>query len=237
MGFPVDDKINISREEIYDVLYLDYFFERTKKAFPTVLTEIEQYQVFIRLLAWALARSYQQPLILRYLYNPELVMEDLLPRLADTLSFTYPLEYPTSWLRLLLRYLQKIRRSRGTWKSVKQLLRLLESSEEDILSLDFNDYAAVTVEELSPGRVVIAYGNIKDFEFANSMLRMVMPAGYDWRLENGSAFKKDGVIYKNRWDFGKAVDTFFQESADPKLFDIVRYSEAALLEKIDNVRG
>lgn len=184
MASPFDNLLNPTREQLYDDLQLDYFFEKTKAAYPISLSENEQYAIIIKVMAWAVARSYQQPRILKYLYNPVLVLDELLPRLADTLSFTYPLEYPLDQLRVLIQYLQKIRRTRGTFDSIRRLLRLLETTEADVLALTFYDYSSVEIEEVSAGFLYIRYNKIQDFDFANSMLRLVVPAGYTWRLES-----------------------------------------------------
>lgn len=183
MEVPLKGSLNPSFEDIYEDLYMDYFIERVKKSFPSYLSKMNEFQVIIKLMAWAVARSYQQPRILKYLYNPSLVMEELLPRLADTLSFTYPVDYSTEQLRILIKYLQKIRRSRGTIKSIKQLVRLLETSEEDIYSMSFMDYNSVEVISSIPGVLIIQYGAITDQEFAESMLKLVVPAGYRFYVE------------------------------------------------------
>lgn len=200
MAVPIDENLNPTLEELYDDIYLDYYYSFVKKSFPSFLSSNEQFAVLVRLMAWAVARSYQQPRILKYIYSPDFVMSELLPRLADTLSFTYPLEYPEGQLRILIKYLQKIRRTRGTFNSIKQLLRILETSEEDVLNMGFMDYADVSVTSNGEGELLIQYNYIRDMEFANEMLRMVMPAGYTWRLENAQETKGLYLVQRNRFD-------------------------------------
>ena len=69
MSFVLDDNLNPTREELYDDLYLDYFVDKTKKAFPSIFSETTEFQILVRLMAWAVARSYQQPRILKYYQN------------------------------------------------------------------------------------------------------------------------------------------------------------------------
>lgn len=209
MRLPLDDKLNITVEDLYDDLYLDYFEEKTKKAFPSVLSDKQQYQILVRVMAWAVARSYQQPRILKYLYNPDLVLDVLMPRLADTLGFTYPLEYPLAWLRVLLKYIQKIRRSRGTFGAIKKLIRLLEISEEEVLSLSFKDYTSVDVEEIEPGFLLVHYNRLNDFDFLDQMMRLVMPAGNSWRIESSLDTKGASLVYRNRVDFVHFKEKFY----------------------------
>lgn len=292
MGHPLFDNLNPMREDIYGEtgsngtqgdthgLYLDYFMEKAKLSFPSIYAENKQFSILIRVMAWAVARSYQQPLILKYLYNTDLVMDELLPRLADTLGFKYPYDYAYDKLRVLIKYIQKIRRARGTINSIKQLIRLLEISEEEILELPLKDYASIIVERCVDGLyseeevkelwlqsdlykaaalsmsgitdaaqlqaaldsfpenpfanlvgtpkyeygiMLIHYNSIfgrhpipeavsfnvwlrqtiidinTDMAFANKMLRLVMPAGYSWRLESGLESEPDvKLVVRNR---------------------------------------
>lgn len=232
MSYPLDSILNPTLEQLYDDLYLDYFFDKTKKAFPSIYGENKDFQILIRLMAWAVARSYQQPRILKYLYNPDLVLDILLPKLADTLDFSYPLEYDLSRLRVLIKYLQKIRRTRGTFTSIKQLIRLLETTEEDILNMTFTDYSSVTIEEPIPGFLLIHYNRINDFDFANEMLKLVMMAGYNWRLESGLDTKGLSVVYRNRIDFIKESENFFY-SGDSLRRDDISLIERMLIDKIN----
>lgn len=203
MSSPYENLLNPTMEELYEDLNLEYFISKTEKAFPSILAEKSQFHILIEVMAWAVARSYRQPRILRYLYNPDLVIDSLLPRLADTLNFQYPLGYPLDQLRVLIKYLQKIRRTRGTWTSVRQLLRLLEIGEEDILNLSFADYTSIDIFPVEVGSVYIRYNRIKDFDFANKMLELVMPAGYKWQLESAIETAGLDLVYRNRYDTGK----------------------------------
>ena len=103
MVFPLDENLDPTFEDLYENLYLfdpddpdgeGYFIKNAKRCFPSVLSEVEEFQILIRVLAWAVARSYQQPTILKYIYDPDLVLDILLPKLADTLDFKLPISYP-----------------------------------------------------------------------------------------------------------------------------------------------
>ena len=162
MVYPLDENLDPTFEDLYGKLYLydeddpdgeGYFIKVTKKCFPSVLSEVDTFQILIRVLAWAVARSYQQPIILRYIYDPDLVMGTLLPRLADTLEFTLPLSYPEEDVRMIIKYLQKIRRTRGTFSSIKQLVRILNVSRREILEMNWNSYGSIGLQESEDNNV------------------------------------------------------------------------------------
>ena len=231
MAVPIDENLNPSLAELYDDIYLDYYLDRVKKSFPVFLSQKQQFVILIRLMAWAVARSYQQPRILKYIYSPDFVMTELLPRLADTLSFTYPLEYPEEQLRILIKYLQKIRRTRGEFNSIKRLLRILETSEEDILSMGFLDYADIEVTSDGKGVLLIQYNFIRDLDFANEMLRLVMPAGYTWRVENAQETKGLDLVQRRRFD----IYSFSEKltlSCSTVLYDKGEVSEKIEIERL-----
>ena len=157
--------------------------------------------MLIRVLAWAVARSYQQPIILRYIYDPDLVLDVLLPKLADTLDFKLPISYPLEDVRMIIKYLQKIRRTRGTFSSIKQLIRILNISRREILEMDWESYGSVdVVESETQGVLYVQYNNIYDLDFVLHMMQYVMPAGYLYRVESGDDLVgRIGNIYRNRF--------------------------------------
>lgn len=218
MSFPLDDNVNPTIEELYNELYLDYYEEKAKLSFPSFLVESDQFRILVRILAWAVANSYLQPRILKYIYHPELSYPAFLPRLADTLGFSYPFEYGVassdyspesgvdgglSKLRLILKYLQKIRRSRGTFDSIRKLIRLLYVTERDILSMNPNFYASVSVEQVFPGIIYIRYAAIvEEDEFVTDMLKMVVPAGYKYYLETSLDTRGLSKVTRFKIDMG-----------------------------------
>lgn len=246
MVYPLDENLDPTFEDIYEKLYLydeddpdgeGYFIKITKKCFPSVLSEVETFQILIRVLAWAVARSYQQPIILRYIYDPDLVMGELLPRLADTLDFTLPISYPTEDVRMIIKYLQKIRRTRGTYSSIKQLIRILNISRREILEMDWKSYGTADVIEsdTDEGVLFVQYNNIYDLDFVLHMLKYVMPAGYLYRLESGSDYPEfDGTIYRNRLQFG-VFNEHEQVDEHNTVFDKVRVSYKLKIARNDVV--
>lgn len=218
MVFPLDENLDPTFDDIYNNLYLydendpdgeGYFIKSAKKCFPAVLSEIDTFNVLIRVLAWAVARSYQQPTILRYIYDPDLVMDVLLPKLADTLDFTLPVSYPVEDVRMIIKYLQKIRRTRGTYNSIRQLVRILNISRREILEMSWEAYGSVDVLEGDPGVIYVQYNNIEDLDFVLHMLQYVMPAGYTYRVESGMDTRYiTGNVYRNRVEFNNKLKEF-----------------------------
>ena len=216
MVFPLDENLDPTFEDLYVKLYLydendpdgeGYFIKYAKNSFPSVLSEVEMFQVLIKVLAWAVARSYQQPTILKYIYDPDLVLGTLLPKLADTLDFILPISYPEEDVRMIIKYLQKIRRIRGTFSSVKQLIRILNISRREILEMSWKTYGSVDVVEGDPGVLYVQYNNINDLDFVLHMLQYVMPAGYQYRVESGlDTWGVTGNVYRNRLEFGTLTE-------------------------------
>ena len=212
MVHPLDENLDPTFEELYQELYLfdeddpdgeGYFIKNAKRCFPSILTDVDEFNVLVRVMAWAVARSYQQPIILRYIYDPDLVLDVLLPRLADTLDFSLPINYPVEDVRMIIKYLQKIRRIRGTFNSVKQLIRILNVSRREILEMPWNSYGSVDVVQDSDyaGVLYVQYNNIYDLDFALHMLRYVMPAGYKFFVESGlDTWGYIGTVYRNKYD-------------------------------------
>ena len=246
MVHPLDENLDPTFEDLYEKLYLfdeddpdgeGYFIKTTKKCFPAVLSEVETFQVIVRVLAWAVARSYQQPIILRYIYDPDLVMGVLLPRLADTLEFTLPISYPEEDVRMIIKYLQKIRRTRGTYNSIKQLVRILNISRREILEMNWKSYGSVDVQEGDPGVIFIQYNNIYDLDFVMHMLQYVVPAGYLYRVETGlDTWGITGKVYRNRLDFGKLKE-FKNVDCDNKFFEQVIVNYNLSIQKNDVLHG
>ena len=246
MVFPLDENLDPTFEDIYENLYLydeddpdgeGYFIKYAKKCFPAVLSEVDMFQILIRVLAWAVARSYQQPLILRYLYDPDLVLDVLLPKLADTLDFTLPISYPVEDVRMIIKYLQKIRRIRGTYSAIKQLVRILNISRREILEMSWTSYGSVDVQEGDPGVLYVQYNNIYDLDFVLHMLQYVMPAGYQYRVESGTdTHDITGNVYRNRLEF-----THYSEKKNVNEYNI--YNETCRVKyrlgiaKNDVIRG
>ncbi|AMM44854.1 hypothetical protein SP15_055 [Bacillus phage SP-15] len=179
----------------------EYYFELAKRAVPDVLSRDPKYQIILKLLAYALYRDRELISALDYAYNADLADSELLTKIADTLAIDYPLAFDEGRLRLLLKYYNKIRRNRGSLDSIKQLIRILETTEEDIALNRVAEYLDLTVEEIREGSIIIEYDGITDFEFVHSMLRTVRPAGYEVHLAN-----KDGPV-KYKYDSGVAEDT------------------------------
>ena len=214
MVYPLDENLDPTFEDLYEKLYLfdeddpdgeGYFIKYTRKCFPSILSTNEQFEVIVKVLAWAVARSYQQPIILRYIYDPDLVMGVLLPRLADTLDFKIPIDYPEEEVRMLIKYLQKIRRTRGTFASIKKLIRILNITRREILEMNWRSYESVdVVESEDTGVLFVQYNNIYDLDFVMHMLKYVMPAGYLYRVETGlDTWGITGNVYRNRLEFTK----------------------------------
>ncbi len=216
MVYPLDENLDPTFEDLYENLYLydetdpdgeGYFIKNAKKCFPSVLSEVDTFQILIRVLAWAVARSYQQPIILRYIYDPDLVMGVLLPKLADTLDFKLPISYPEEDVRMIIKYLQKIRRIRGTYNSIKQLVRILNISRREILEMNWKLYGSVDVLEGDTGVIYVQYNNIHDLDFVVHMLQYVVPAGYQYRVESGmDTWGITGNVYRNRLEIIKAKE-------------------------------
>ena len=75
--------------------------------------------------------------------------------------------------------------------------------------MHFEDYSSVVIEEPIPGALLIHYNKIKDFDFANEMLKLVMPAGYSWRLESALDTPNETLVYRNRYELLNFKELFF----------------------------
>ena len=115
--------------------------------FPEYLTSTEDYRILVTLLA---VQAFKGEEILGKffnLYNVPKTDETFLPRLADTISFYYPPSYDYNCLRTLLTYFNKIKRNRGQLSAMKQLLRLLYTTQEEIIKMDIDDYLDIDIYE------------------------------------------------------------------------------------------
>ena len=245
MVFPLDVNLDPTFEDLYENLYLfdendpdgeGYFIKNTKRCFPSILSEKDQFAVIVRVLAWAVARSYQQPIILRYIYDPDLVMGVLLPRLADTLDFTLPIEYPEEDVRMIIKYLQKIRRTRGTFSSIKKLVRILNISRREILEMDWATYGSVDVVESDPGVLLVQYNNYHELDFVLKMLKYVMPAGYLYRVETGLNTWGLTEVVRNRLDFVRS-DAHNNVDHNDKFYDSCKVDHRLSISKNDHING
>jgi len=245
MVHPLDENFDPTFEDLYEKLYLfdpldpdgeGYFIKNAKRCFPAVLTKEDAFHVIVWILAWAVARSYQQPIILKYIYDPDLVLGVLLPRLADTLDFKVPIDYPEEEVRMLIKYLQKIRRTRGTFNSIRKLIRILNITRREILEMDWKTYGSVDVVEEMEGVLYVQYNNIIDLDFVLHMLKYVMPAGYMYRVESGLDTWGHSPIYRNRLDFGKFQENVVVARAEV-VHDSVESRERYRIVIHDPIRG
>ena len=245
MVFPLDENLDPTFEDLYENLYLydendpdgeGYFIKNTKRCFPSILSEKEEFSVIVRVLAWAVARSYQQPIILRYIYDPDLVMGVLLPRLADTLDFKLPISYPEEDVRMIIKYLQKIRRTRGTFAAIKKLIRILNISRREILEMDWEQYGSVDVVENDTGVLLVQYNNLDDLDFILKMLKYVMPAGYLYRVETGLNTWGLSKVIRNRLDFLGSNEHMNTDHYD-KFYDSCKVGYRIGIAKNDTVHG
>lgn len=203
----------------------DFYKSLSRLAFPKCLL-VEDFIVISDLLAYAATNSADEERVLKYIYNTYLTEKELLPKSADTLGFNYPIGYPLEQLRVILEYYRKILKKRGTIKSIKQIIRLLNVSEDDIIRKDIKDYAEVIVEEVKEGFLLIKYDGIIDESFTEDILLKVVPAGNDFRLESTEKGPK-----RYRMDFLKfneklcKIEFIVSDSASVIEFGIKEYAE------------
>ena len=115
--------------------------------FPEYLTSTKDYRILVTLLA---VQAFKGEEILGKffnLYNVPKTDDTFLPRLADTISFYYPPTYDYACLRTLLSYFNKIKRNRGQLSAMKQLLRLLYTTQDEIIKMDIDDYLDIDIYE------------------------------------------------------------------------------------------
>ncbi|WJZ23506.1 tail protein I [Listeria phage LIS04] len=159
-----------------------YYYELAKRSVPEVLSTNPSYDILLKVLGWALSRDHKLISSLDSAYNADTADEELLTKLADTLSIDYPLTYDSGRLRLLLKYYNKIRRNRGSLDSIKQIIRIIESTEEEIALNENDKHSDLKVIQIRPGSIIIKYDGITDFEFTREMLKKVRPVGYEINL-------------------------------------------------------
>lgn len=179
----------------------NYYNKLASKSVPEVLSNNKDYQVFLELLGSALYRDHRLISVLDNAYNVDLLDDEMLPKLADTLEIDYPITFSISRLRLLLKYYNKIIRNRGSLDSIQQMLRILEATEEDIAMNLIPEYNDLEITEMREGSILIEYDGITEFEFARKMLRKVRPAGYEVILANKEGpvkYKFDSATHEDR---------------------------------------
>lgn len=159
-------------------------FDIVNGMIPKNLRSNEEYVVLLKLLAYSIFKLYENMERIDNAYSVDGAFDEELPKIADTLGIIYPIGANADRLRLLLKYYGKIINNRGTIYSIKQLARILEMDEPDIYNISLDDYSNVLVEEIYDGFILIKCDNITDFEFANIMLRKVVPAGYRFAVMN-----------------------------------------------------
>ena len=162
----------------------------------------------------------------------------LLPRLADTLDFKIPVDYPEEEVRMLIKYLQKIRRTRGTFASIKKLIRILNISRREILEMSWESYGSVdVVESTDKGVLFVQYNNLYDLDFIMHMLKYVMPAGYLFRVETGlDTWGITGEVYRNRLEFSVS-DEVMNTDQKNMFYENCNVEYRLKIAKNDRIRG
>jgi hypothetical protein len=151
---------------------------------PKKLLNNQDYMTLLKVIASTLEGNYENLHRLDMAYNTSFVDIRDLPKLADTKGIVYPTGADADILRLLLKYYGKILKSRGTFDSIKQMIRLLEFSESDIYNYTLDDYSAVQIKLVDTGFILVKYDGITDFDYAYTMLRKVVPAGFRFEVSN-----------------------------------------------------
>jgi hypothetical protein len=79
------------------------------------------------------------------------------------------------------------------------MIRILELDEITAYTITPESYNSVIVSETLPGFLLIKCDNITDLEFANIMMRKVVPAGYRFSVmnRNGPLVLGFEVVYIN----------------------------------------
>jgi hypothetical protein len=185
---------------------------------PKMLSKNPEFSVLLKLLAYSLEMNYKELDRIDNAYNVDFVDKKELPKLADTVGIEYPIGGVTERLRLLLKYYGKIIKNRGTEKSIKQLVRILEYDEVTLYNMSLEDYS--DVEVLSEGEcfIKILFDGITDFDYAHQMLRKVVPAGYRFEIAN-----KNGPIVKG-FDGGSLQDTSVVNIIVSDTFELIEHS-------------
>ena len=107
--------------------------ERARKCFPSS----EEFTKggmdgLIKVLAWVYEYCESQQNNFLDALNPNKCNDQLVSRLADTLDIEYPLDYDINRIRMLIKYYKHLSKHRGTDYAVKNLLRLISSSEKEL---------------------------------------------------------------------------------------------------------
>lgn len=160
--------------------YEDYnlCYEKVTRTVPKVLADNTDYQVFLKLIAYGIFKSYIKIEDLNFVYDADKLDASLLRRLADSIGIFYPMEMAEDEIRVILKYFNKIKSIRGTESSIKQLVRILNRTEQSIIDGGLAEYVDVEVEEYQEGCLIVRYDGITDFDFVREMLKFVTPVGY-----------------------------------------------------------
>jgi P2-related tail formation protein len=149
-----------------------------KSLIPNNMFINEGFRALVNVVAYTMSKQYEQMDYLSNVYNVGKVDDDLLSKLADTLDIDYPIGSTEGRLRLLLKYYNKILKNRGTLDSIKQMVRILELTEEEVYDLTLSEYSNVNISQPLFGVILIKTDLVSDLDFAKKMLRKVIPAGY-----------------------------------------------------------
>jgi len=195
---------------------------------PSILKNNEEYRVLLKILAYSLMRNYEGIDRIDKAYDVDFVDDRDLPKLADTMNIQYPIGSDSDTLRGILKYFKKILKNRGSVDSIKQMVRVLENSEEDLYNISLEDYSDVDVRLSYDGLIVVSYDGIEDFDYTYDMLLRVVPAGYRLELSNldGPITKGFDIIYSEEI-YNVAFEGHFDEvfSSDSSHIDMYVYGK------------
>jgi len=190
---------------------------------PRKLKNNISFSTLLRILAYSMQKNYDELDRVDGAYDIDTMDEREIPRLADTIGIVFPIDKSVDTLKLILKYYGKIIKDRGSLASIKQMIRIIESTEEDLYNMSLDDYSDVTVSLIEPGFMMIRHDGTIDIEYAYSMLRKVVPAGYRYEIANRS-----GPIVKG-FDSGYVEETY---SIEPIYGDVILFDEIATIEEL-----
>ena len=174
---------------------------------PDVLRS-SAFDVFGKLLTSSASRVLINSNQITEAYNLDTLSEDMVYRLISFYDIEYPLNYEISWLELLVKTIEKIRKVRGTEKSIRMLLRVLERSEMDLYNDDSDDIEIHGTD----GHYYIHCSRLRNKEFTEYMLRKVMRAGIGFTFDN--TYRRNNYtvrcythIYSDYHGNGSSTDT------------------------------
>jgi hypothetical protein len=193
---------------------------------PKTLSNNPEFLVLLKLLAYSISKSYDELDRVDNAYNVDFVDDRELPKLADTLGIEYPIGASANVLRLLLKYYGKIIKNRGTEDSIKQLIRILEFSEEAVYDISLEDYTNISIVQEDEYFIKIMYDGITDFDFAKSMLRKVIPAGYRFEVSNRNGSFTGVASVAKGFDRGRYTEAFINIECDTTFTEHVSVVES-----------